>query len=44
MLFSRGQKKKDITKIELERLFSNIFGFIFYAVSRAKTNLHCYLF
>ena len=31
MLFSRGQKVKNITNIELERL---------YAVSRAKTDLN----
>ena len=40
MLFSRGQKMKNITKIELERLFFNILGFILYAVSCTKTDSH----
>ena len=37
---SRGQKIKNITKIEQKRLFVYILRFIFYGVSRAKTNLH----
>ena len=40
MLFSRGQKVKNITKLNLRDYFCNILGFIFYAVSRAKTDLH----
>ena len=37
MLFSRGQKSKNITKIEQKRHFY-IHGFIFYAAFRAKTD------
>ena len=40
MLFSRGQRLKNITKIEQKILFCNILGFSFYGVSRAKTDLH----
>ena len=40
MLFSRGQKIKNWTKIEQKRLFLNILDFIFYGVSRVKTDLH----
>ena len=39
-LSSRGQKIKNITKIEQKRLFVYILGFIFYGVSCAKTDLH----
>ena len=40
MLFFRGQKIKNITKIGLETIVCNILGFIFYVVSRTKTDLH----
>ena len=37
----RGQKIKNITKTEQKRLYLfTLFGFIFYGVSRAKTDLH----
>ena len=40
-LSSRGQKIKNITKIEQKRhTFVCILGFIFYGVSRTKTDLH----
>ena len=39
-LSSRGQKIKNITKIEQKRLFVYILGFIFYGVSCAKTDIH----
>ena len=40
MLFSRGQKIKNITKMNKTDYFFNILGFIFYGVSRVKTDLH----
>ena len=40
MLFSRGQKIKNIRKIEQKRLFLQHSWFLFYSVSRAKTDLH----
>ena len=36
----RGQKIKNITKIEHKRLVIYIHGLIFYGVSHAKTDLH----
>ena len=39
-LSSRGQKIKNITKIEQKKLSVYILGFIFYGVSRTKTDLH----
>ena len=38
-LSSRGQKIKNITKIERTGMFVYIFGFVFYGVSLAKTDL-----
>ena len=39
-LSSRGQKIKNITKIQQKRLFVCILVFVYYRASRAKTDLH----
>ena len=40
MLFSRGQKIKTLQKLNKETVLAYILGFVFYGVSRAKTDLH----